>query len=145
MASLDPKMKVLGPYDYSDKGELNFLFRFGYRFKHIEYSVFLETFDAIGYRAYGLNANYFFLLEDSKRRFNQWELGLGPGIGIVDRKKINVEGFFFEVNGEVRYFFNKHLGISLLENLKHRTDLVIRYNEKRPLRLSGFLGIIYRW
>ena len=143
--SYDPKMKALGPYDYSEEGEWNVMFKFAYRRKHMEYSMFLEGFDAISYSAAGLNVNYLILLRDKKDRFNRWEFGVGPGIGTILRQELGVKTMFFELNGEIRYFFNNHLGAMLLGNLKYRSDLVKEYDEKEPWRLSSFLGLVYRW
>ena len=141
----DVKMKAVGPYETSIEGEWNFLFRFGYRYKNWEYQAFVENFESISYGAAGVGVNYLFLIEDSEKRFNRWEIGVGPGIGIIVRKELGVEAPFYELNGEFRYFFNKKLGATLLGNMKYRNDLVIRYDEENPWRLSGFLGLVYMW
>lgn len=143
--SFDPKMMTVGPYEHSEKGEWNLLFRFAYRKNHFEYSIFLESFEAISYGAIGVNANYLFLIPDDLNRFDRWELGVGPGFGVIYREELLVKEYFFEFNGEGRYFFNKHLGLMLLGNLKYRSDLVVRYDEKNPWRLSAFFGLVYRW
>ena len=113
----DPKMKLLGPYETSEEGEWNLLFRFAHRRKHMEYTLFLETFDAISYGALGVGVNYLFLIKDSQNRFNRWEFGIGPGFGVIVRKELDVKENFFELNGEFRYFFNKNLGLTFLGNL----------------------------
>lgn len=143
--SYDVKMKAVGPYETSETGEWNFLYRFGYLHKHIEYQFFLENFNAISYGAIGVGVNYLFFIEDSKKRFNRWEIGAGPGVGIIVRRELGVEEPFFELNGDFRYFFSKKWGVSVLGNLKHRSDLVERYNEEDPWRLSGFAGVMFRW
>ena len=143
--SFDPKMKALGPYDYSEDGEWNLLLKAAYKSKFMEYSFFLEGFDAISSGAMGVNVNYVFSLKDKQNRFDRWEFGIGPGFGVIYREELDVEENFFELNGEIRYFFNKHLGAMLLGNLKYRSDLVKEYDEEDPWRLSSFLGLIYRW
>jgi hypothetical protein len=141
----DAKMRAVGPYETSLKGEWNFLLRFGYRYKNWEYQAFVENFKSISYGAMGIGVNYLFLIEDSKNRFNRWEIGVGPGVGIIVRQELGVETPFYELNGEFRYFFNKKLGASLLGNMKYRNDLVVEYDEEDPWRLSGFIGLVYRW
>lgn len=143
--SYDVKMKAVGPYETSETGEWNFLARFGYRHKNWEYQAFLENFESISYGAAGVGVNYLFLISDSQNRFNRWEIGVGTGIGVIVRKELGVQAPFYEFNGDFRYFFSKRWGASLLGNLKYRSDLVERYDEDDPWRLSGFLGLIYRW
>lgn len=141
----DVKMKAVGPYETSETGEWDLLFRFAYRHKHWEYQFFLENFYAIKYGAIGFGAHYLYFIEDANKNFYRWEFAAGPGIGIIVREELGVEEPFFELNGDIRYFFNRSIGISVLGNLKYRTDLVERYDEEDPWRLSGFLGLVYRW
>lgn len=143
--SFDPKMIIVGPYSHSEQGEWDLLLRFAYRNKHMEYSLFAEAFKSISYGAAGVNINYLFYIKEAKNQFNRWEFGVGPGFGLIVRKELDLKENFIEFNGEARYFFNNGLGVMLLGNLKYRSDLVVKYDEDEPWRLSSFVGLIYRW
>lgn len=143
--SFDPKMKIYGPYDYSTSGEWNLLLRGFYKRNRFEYGLFIEGFDAISYGAVGININYVFEILEKNKQFNRWEFAVGPGYGAVIREELEVYEDIIEFNGDTRYYFNNHLGVQLMGNLKYRTDLVVEYEEDDPWRLSAFFGLIYRW
>lgn len=145
--SIDPLMMTQGPYSDSSKGELDFIIRAASeKGKHSEYGVYYECFQVIKYHGYGVFYNYKLTIEDNAKQINKWEFAIGPELGLIQRY---VEGSTLNlntaVNGEIRYFFNKNLGILIASNLRYRPDLSEIYNSKDLIKYNGYIGVIYHW
>jgi hypothetical protein len=145
--SIDPLMMTQGPYADSSKGELDFILRGGLtKGDHSEFGVYYECFQVIDYQGYGLFYNYKISIINKAQVFNKWEFLVGPEFGVIQRT-IDESSVHFNmaINGEIRYFFNKNLGMLIASDLRYRPDLSHYYDTKKLIKHNGYIGLIYRW
>lgn len=135
---LDPKMAMYGPYMDDKKSALDILTRFYISKNKNEYGLELEYFNRIHYISSGM----YYSREIFK--IKKTYIYTGGNIGFIFRtSKYNTKTPTFSINGRIKYKITNKLGISLLANYKHRSDLVKLYNNKKILYFNGYIGLNY--
>lgn len=150
--SVDPLMMTQGPYAESSKGQLDFIIRGGItKGDHSEFGAYYECFQVIDYHGYGLFYNYKLSIKDKSQSYDKWEFLVGPELGAIqryieetDKPKSSVL-LNTALNGEIRYFFNKNVGVLMASNLRYRPDLSHYYDSKELIKYNGYIGLIFKW
>ena len=144
--TVDPKMLVQGPYTTSEHGALDLTIRLACAGKRYEVGLFAEIFSEIEYYSFGFFSNYKILLESKPKKFRRWVLPVGAEVGFIKRNsKIDVLKFNFALNGSLRYYFVKNVGLELGMNYRYRSDLEVLYHDNGQMRVNMFSGIVFRW
>lgn len=141
---LDPKMAITGPYPTSKHGELDVTLRLGVHKRKYEVGLFSEIFYAIDYYSFGIFYNRKFIVSsDPKANYDNWVVPIGVDFGVIKRNvKRETLHVNFSLNGSLRYYFHKNWGIEGGVNYNYRADLEEIYRDNKPMRMSGFLGVI---
>ena len=151
---LDPKIALLGTdNEYTTHGTgIDYLGKIGARIGNKEVSGYIEVYDAIGYRAMGLQLNHV-------EKLGQFDFLAGLETSIISRKEVYDNGLnviwqeylpSFGVNGEVRWNINKTFAVGYFANYKTRPDLVPygdwNKNELgRAVRLSTYVQLYVKF
>ena len=144
--AFDPKMAVHGPYETSEHGELDLTIRLACHATRREIGLYTELFPAIDYYSFGLFYNYKILLEKQPRKFHHWVVPFGVEAGFIKREyKTDVLQFNFALNGSVRYFFIKNMGVEAGINYRYRSDLEKMYQDNFKMKMNSFVGVVFVW
>ena len=145
---IDPKMAVEGPYKTSEHGELDITLRVACHHLKYEIGAFTELFPAIEYYGFGLFFKYKFLLEKNPKKFNRWVLPIGADVGFIKRNQEFEEKvlmFNFAIDGGVRFFITKNIGLELGINYRYRSDLEEIYQDNFQMRYNVYSGLVFVW
>ena len=139
---IDPKMLIMGPYETSEQGELDFIVKLSDHTKNSEIGIAYERFASIDYSSYGIFYNQkidFNIIKDTS-----YILGFESGF-IRRQLEDHVLKMSFAFNAGVRYDINSSIGVEVSSNYRYRSDLVELYNESNPMMFSGYMGVYYNW
>jgi len=132
--ALDPKIALFGTdNEYTTHGTgIDYLGKFGLRFKNTEAVGYIESYEDIGYRAIGLQYSYVL-------PYKKFDFLAGLETSIISRYEIvdrNPDGSIlndrwmeyypsFGVNLETRWNITRHLAIGWVANWKTRPDIAV--------------------
>ena len=140
---IDPKMMMVGPYESSTSGELDFIFKIADNSKKQEIGMAFEVFSAMKYSSAGGYYNY----KMSSLNLDGVQYYVGGELGFIGRE-IDEELYFspsFALNTGIRYFLNIDFAIEMSSSYRYRSDLVDVYQESVPMCFNGYMGIVYQW
>ena len=143
---IDPKMLIVGPYETSEHGELDIIFKIAHHNPHHEIGLYSELFSAIGYYSFGMFYNYKFLIESEKKDFNRFVFPVGIELGFIKRKdEVDLLEYSFALNGSIRYFLVKNWAIEVNYRWIKRSDLTELYDEGFLMKSNMYTGLVYVW
>ncbi|MDG1805460.1 hypothetical protein, partial [Flavicella sp.] len=91
---------------------------------------------------------YKFLLEKNPKKFNRWVLPIGADVGFIKRNQEFEEKvlmFNFAIDGGVRFFMTKNIGLELGINYRYRSDLEEIYQDNFQMRYNVYSGLVFVW
>lgn len=140
---IDPTMMMIGPYDTSTSGELDFILKVADKTNNHETGLSLEVFDAIDYYSAGVFSNY----NISSLNIKNIEYTVGGEVGLIERnidEEMSIHPSF-AFNTSIRLSLNEDIGVELASSIRYRNDLVHIYDESQPMKFNGYVGMIYKW
>ena len=141
----DYKLGTSGAYSYDKTKVLDAYFSIvTQREDNKEFGVFVEYANLNPkFFAMGLSGGYNFNLV---RRFDT-VLNLEGGLIVreFDGYETQKAYLFMGANGIIRYWFLDWVSLDARLNVKYRNDLAKYYNDPKPIRISGILGLSFKF
>ncbi len=143
--SADVKLLIDGAYSYDDTPVLDGYFNIvTQREDNKEFGLFVEYANINPkFFAMGLTGGYNFNLV---RRFDT-VINLEGGLIVREFEGYETQKayLFMGANGIIRYWFLDWLSLDAKLNVKYRNDLAKYYNDPKPIRISGILGLSFKF